>query len=234
MARLRASAISFQRLVQQLGLAAAQRVAAMWENTDGWQDVEEQYPLVVDPFTAASGQLAAQWYQDLNPNKPFEVRVSGLPEDGQLKAVVGFAFTQTNPLTALVGAADRFVFSTARQTVVDNAKREKVLFARHASATACEWCQVLATNEPRYLSEESATAGHDNCHCIAVPVREGTEWTPAPYVKEWEQNYADARDAVGGDLNDITNYLRKQNYADNKDALNERRRELYAAKQTED
>lgn len=208
MAPLLPKAVAFQQLVRQLGLAAAQRITAMWNNTTGWQDVEEQYPLVVDPFTAASAQVAAQWYQDLNPNIPFEVRASGLPKLGQLTAAVGWAFTQTDTLKALTGSAERFVFTTARTTVVDNARRENVKFARHASATACTWCQVLATNEPRYLSEESAVAGHDNCHCIAVPVREGTDWTPAPYVADWEEKYLAARDEVGGNLNDIAAYMR--------------------------
>lgn len=208
MARLLASAVAFQRLVAQLGVAAARRITTMWDSTEGWQDVEEQYPVVVDPFAAAAGQLAAQWYQDLAPDVPFEVRVTGLPEPGQLTATVGWAFTQSSPLTALTGAAERYVFSTARSTVVGNAAREKVRFARHASATACTWCQVLATNDPRYLSEDSATAGHDNCHCIAVPVREGTQWTPAPYVEEWRNAYNDARSAVGGDLNAIAAYMR--------------------------
>lgn len=208
MAPLLPKAVAFQRLVARLGLAAAQRVTAMWDNTEGWEEVEDLYPEVVDPFAAAAGQLAAQWYQDLNPDVPFEVRTSGLPERGQLLAAVGWAFTQTNTLTALRGSAERFVFTTARSTVVDNARRENVRFARHASATACTWCQVLATNPPRYTSEESAIAGHDNCHCIAVPVREGNDWTPAPYVEEWRQNYENARDEVGGNLSDIANYLR--------------------------
>lgn len=230
MAPLLPKAVAFQRLVAQLGLAAAQRVASMWENTDGWEQVEEQYPAVIDPFAAAAGELAAQWYQDLAPDVPFEVRVSGLPDQGQLTATVGYAFTQKDTLSALVGSAERYIFGTARTTVLDNARRENVKYARHARQNACEWCQVLATNEPRYYTEESAIAGHDRCYCVAVPVRDDEVWRPAPYVEGWKDAYNKARGEVGGNLDDITNYLRKQSYPDRKDALNARRRELYADK----
>ena len=33
---------------------------------------------------------------------------------------------------------------------------------------------------------------HDNCKCIAVPVRPGTSYEPPDYVEKWEQDYIDA------------------------------------------
>lgn len=210
MAQLLADAVALQRILRQLSRTAATDVTAMWNDSDGWQDVEDLYPDVVDRYAGAAGSLAAQWYYDLNPDKPFETRTAAMPERGRLLATVGWAFTQPNTLNALVGATERYVFTTARETVVSNAVRERVRWARHASANACAWCQVLATNEPRYGSEEAAIAGHDNCNCMAVPVREGTEWTPAPYVEQWREQYNAARDEVGGNLNDIVNYLRRQ------------------------
>lgn len=33
---------------------------------------------------------------------------------------------------------------------------------------------------------------HDGCHCTAIVVRPGQEYTPAPYVEQWNQDYLDA------------------------------------------
>lgn len=208
---LLADTAAFQRLLKQLGRSASADVTEMWEDTDGFEEVEILYPEIAEQYAAAAGTLTAQWYFDLNPDRPFETRVGPLPERGQLLASVGWAFTQSDPLTALLGSTDRHIFSTARQTVVENATRENVRYARYASANACAWCQVLATNPARYRSEETAVAGHDNCNCLAVPVREGTEWTPPPYVAQWEEQYNQARAEVGGNLNDIAAYIRAQN-----------------------
>lgn len=210
MAPLLNSTRAFQRLLKQLGRSAATDVTRLWESTDTFSQVEELYPPLVDRYAGAAGTLAAQWYQDLNPDSDFDIQVADLPDPGQARASVGWAYTQRNTAVALVGAAERYMFSTARQTVVSNAVREDVRFARYASANACPWCQVLATNPARYRTEESAIAGHDGCNCIAVPLRGDAEWTPPPYVADWEQQYLDARDEVGGDLNDIVNYLRRQ------------------------
>ena len=37
---------------------------------------------------------------------------------------------------------------------------------------------------------------HDNCHCIAVPVRPGGDYEPPAYVDKWEQDYIDAVSAA--------------------------------------
>lgn len=37
---------------------------------------------------------------------------------------------------------------------------------------------------------------HDDCHCVAIEVRPGGSYKPAPYVKDWKRAYKDAFDAV--------------------------------------
>lgn len=37
---------------------------------------------------------------------------------------------------------------------------------------------------------------HDHCHCIAVEVRPGHSYEPAPYVEQWDQQYQEARRAA--------------------------------------
>lgn len=80
-------------------------------------------------------------------------------------------------------------------------------------------------------------AYHDNCHCIAVPVRSGDFYEPPDYVNQWTQDYVDAQDSTTTkgeygaiDTNKVLNNMRQQSYPQRKDALNARRRELYAQK----
>jgi len=59
---------------------------------------------------------------------------------------------------------------------------------------------------------------HDNCHCIAVPVRPGGSYEPPDYVEQWEWDYIDAVRATSAagetkgeygaiDLNAVVNYM---------------------------
>jgi len=205
-----AEVANFQQLLLKLVGLAVGAVGTMYTNASDSQQLKEAYPFVVDPFIAASATLSAQWYDSLNPDAAFATEVPPPVEASVLEQSVGWALGQADPLSALIGSTDRRVFAASRDTIMFNARRERVRFARYASANACPWCRVLATREAVFSSAENAIRGHDNCHCLAVPVRDGDSYTPPDYVKQWRQDYNDARDEVGGNLNDIVNYQRRQ------------------------
>jgi hypothetical protein len=193
------------------GALAVTNLWNQYQNADPetrWQELQEAFPLVVDPFLAASAVLSTEWYRSLDPESTFPAEPSPTAAAAALSANATWALTQLNPLQNLVGSVDRQVFSSSRQTLVDNAEREGVRFARYASANACAWCRVLATREAVYKSAANAVKGHDNCHCMAVPVRRGDTYTPPAYVADWLDEYNTARDQVGGNLNDIVNKMR--------------------------
>jgi hypothetical protein len=84
---------------------------------------------------------------------------------------------------------------------------------------------------------------HDNCHCIAVPVRNGM-YEPPDYVAQWDQDYGDARAALKAsgdvknefgalDTNKIVNQMRRDQYPDVKDRLNAERRQRYEQNKTQ-
>lgn len=228
---LLALALAFRVLLSRLGLAADRRVAAMWESTSGWPDVEEQFPQVVEPFIAAAGEMSAQWYEDLAPGLPFDVRVPELSTATILGGAVGWAYSQPDPLPVLQSAASTAVVRASRDTVVSNAVREGTGYARLAEPDACAWCRMLATTPQSnlYRSVETASFGHERCHCTAVPVRKGSTFTPPKYTAGWYDEYRAAATAEGTyDLNVLANRVRRDNYGSVKDAVNARRRELYA------
>ncbi|MEJ9078585.1 hypothetical protein WKY82_09205 [Gordonia malaquae] len=52
-------------------------------------------------------------------------------------------------------------------------------------------------------SGELGSKYHDHCHCIAVMVRPGQDYTPPPYVEQWNEDYAAARQDGLTDAKDI-------------------------------
>jgi len=200
---------NFQTLIAGLSNAAIGQVVALLDSTDDSSFLLDAYPQVIDPFISGAATLAAEWYAGLAPESTFPVEAAAAPPVSALKSNVGWALSQLDVRGALTGSAERHIFTATRDTVLYNASREKVRFARYASANACPWCRVLATREAAYYTADGAVKGHDSCHCIAVPVRDGDTYTPPGYVAQWMDEYNAARDSVGGNLNDIVNHLRK-------------------------
>ncbi len=129
-------------------------------------------------------------------------------------------------ITRLSGATQRYVTTAARDTIVENADREGVRWARHAKPDACAFCRLLATRGPDYLTKESAqfVVGHkgrlrgdrkigelyhDDCGCEPVPVRAGDSYEPPAYVARWTTQYNDAYDDGKGDFTSILSAMRQ-------------------------
>jgi len=95
-------------------------------------------------------------------------------------------------------SAESAVSVVGRGTQLTNADRRQVA---QGVATADE---LLALREQRRGGRRGALRGgrkhgdkyHDNCRCVAVPVRPGETYTPPPYVRRWEQEYERARQAA--------------------------------------
>lgn len=181
--------------------------------------ITDAYPALAVPYLSAAADATAVWYDeqpvDLDA-RPFTAEPAALLPDEQLAASGRWAMLQANPAAALKGTATRSVLAAQRDTVIVNAGREGVRWARHASPTACGFCRMLATRSEEYLYKSSGvvfdkelgayrtkvigkrgrTRGkrklgdryHDNCHCIAVPVRDNN-FQPAPHVAQWEADY---------------------------------------------
>jgi hypothetical protein len=199
-------------------------IDAIFSSVSGFDDagaqrwVTEAYPEVFTPYAAAASDLSVSWYNHAAPQLVFQAIPLLLPEPQSLAANVAWAFANHAATHLLRGAAQRDLWNVARQTVQENADREDgAKWARHASANACRFCQMLSTRGPVYASKQSAgrvaeTAGlvsdghkyHRNCHCMAVPVRPGGTYEPPGYVDGWTQDYFRARELAGsGDVAEI-------------------------------
>ncbi|MGX9669933.1 VG15 protein [Mycobacterium sp. HM-7] len=160
--------------------------------------ISDAYPQLITPYLAGSATLTATWY-DEQPSTPlpagaapFIAEPAELAPIEQLAASARWAMLQPKPLTALQRTGTRAVFTASRDTVIANTARERVRWARHASANACGFCRMLATRGAVYHTQALARKSHDGCHCLAVPDRDGL-YVPAPYVERWTDDYNQAR-----------------------------------------
>lgn len=170
--------------------------------------ITDAFPELVTPFLVASGDLTATWYEDQLPGSDFRAVPADLAPVNQLAILGRWSMLQPDPAVALGGTGTRALFQASRDTVVLNAGREGVRWARHASANACGFCRVLAIRSAVYRSEDAALKSHDHCHCIAVPVRDG-EYEPAPYLEQWTRDYKAAQAGGASTIGEIANAMDK-------------------------
>jgi hypothetical protein len=170
--------------------------------------ITDAYPSLIDPYLNASGELTSQWYAE-QPAAPVASGASGfipipaplIPKE-RLAISARWAMLQRKPAAALSNSSTRAVFDQSRLTVIDNTRRERVKWARYASANACGFCRLLATRGAVYGSSSRALKAHDACKCLAVPVRTGI-YKPPPYVKQWTNDYESALESGASSLGEI-------------------------------
>lgn len=208
------AAVEFRNVLSGLafnsGLAGKRLLTRMdvLDRAESFQFITDAWPEVMDPFLTAAEELSVAWYAE-QPAKPvprggkvFAPAPVGLLERDRLAANGRWALTQLDVEAALSGSATRAVFDQSRATIVGNATREDVRFARYASFTACGFCRLLATRGAVYHTEENALAGHDFCKCLAEPVRDDN-YEPMPYVEQWMDDYESACKSGASSLGEI-------------------------------
>lgn len=196
-------------LARRMGADVAKLVTAIGRLTpvEQFAFITDAYPELAWPYLSASAELTTQWYDEQpTATSGFAPEPAELPPAEQLAANARWALLQDATVSLLQGAATRSIFNTSRATVLGNAEREGVRWARHASANACGFCRMLATRGAVYHSAALARKGHDGCHCIALPDRDG-KYEPAPYVAQWERDYAAARRAGHTDAASIARFM---------------------------
>lgn len=182
------------QLAAQLGVRI-DRLLARMDRMDQRQQlafISEAFPELIDPFLAATAEATAGVYDELPGPAGFFATGGDLLPRGLLAAKGRIGLLERSPRDALAGIGDQLLHRQSRETMVANAVRENVRWGRHASASACGWCRMLATRGAVYGSAELAESSHPSCHCMAVPARNG-RYEEAPYVEQWREDYAQAR-----------------------------------------
>lgn len=114
----------------------------------------------------------------------------------RLLATAGAKYRSAESATQVVGrsvnltVSDRRAIAAGTMTWDEALERRSVYrSARQAQKAGREVGDKLSSiGEPRG-SRKLGEPFHDNCRCLAVPVRPGDTYEPPPYVEQWQQDY---------------------------------------------
>lgn len=182
-------------------------------------------------YGQAIGALSCQMYEATAAAQGVIVptaEVADLPDYGEVaKAVKG---TKKQSPNNIPGTLARLVKQVGADTTLKNAERDGAQFAWVPHGDTCAFCITLASRGWQYMSKKALRNGHAehiHAHCdCEYAVRFDGKSTVAGYDPDkYLEEYYDAN----GDINE----MRRKRYAQNKDVINARKRELYASKKAE-
>lgn len=182
-------------------------------------------------YGQAIGALSCQMYEATAAAQGVIVptaEVADLPDYGEVaKAVKG---TKKQSPNNIPGTLARLVKQVGADTTLKNAERDGAQFAWVPHGDTCDFCITLASRGWQYMSKKALRNGHAehiHAHCdCEYAVRFDGKSTVAGYDPDkYLEEYYDAN----GDINE----MRRKRYAQNKDVINARKRELYASKKAE-
>jgi len=165
-----------QQALAALATLSVRELEEFWRRLDLGRPDRLAEPLavvvadIVDRYGAAAASLAADWYdearEEARARGVFTAAVAASPAQDRIEALTRwgiaplFGTSPSSPaaLTRVSGGMQRVVLNQARDTTAASVALDpaKPRFARHASANACAFCRLLATNGPIYRSESSA------------------------------------------------------------------------------
>ena len=182
-------------------------------------------------YGQAIGALSCQMYEATAAAQGVIVptaEVADLPDYGEVaKAVKGTKKQSPNNIPRTLA---RLVKQVGADTTLKNAERDGAQFAWVPHGDTCAFCITLASRGWQHRSKKALRNGHAehiHAHCdCEYAVRFDGKSTVAGYDPDkYLEEYYDAN----GDINE----MRRKRYAQNKDVINARKRELYASKKAE-
>lgn len=181
-------------------------------------------------YGQAIGSLSCSMYEATAAAQGVTVptaEMADLPEYGEVaKAVHG---TMKRSPVSVPSTVARLVKQVGADTTLKNAMRDGAQFAWVPHGDTCSFCITLASRGWQYMSKQALKNGHAehihaNCDCQYAVRFDGKSgvggYDPDKYLAQYN--------AAGGDIN----AMRRMRYKDNKDAINARKRELYAERKT--
>lgn len=177
-------------------------------------------------YGQAIGSLSCKMYEATASAQGVVVptaEIADLPEYGEVaKAVRG---TMKQSQLNVPAAIARLVKQVGADTTLKNARRDGAQFAWVPHRDTCAFCITLASRGWQNISKKTLRNGHAehiHAHCdCEYAVRFDGKSTVAGYDPD---KYLEEYNNAGGDIN----AMRRIRYKENKDAINARKRELYA------
>lgn len=148
------------------------------------QALIEYMPVLVQQYGDLGASVAAEWYDEmrsesLSQSLRFRALPAAAPPAEQVVESTKWAIRDLASPTAkgaLLGVADRLVKQPGRDTITQNAARERVQWARVPSGReTCAFCLLVASRGFAYTSEQTASKTesgnkyHADCDCVPTP-----------------------------------------------------------------
>ena len=187
---------------------------------------------ITGTFGNAAAALTATFYDAITEAEGLILPAAEIAEMASYEEVAsalkGTLKTSQNA-NNISGMATRFIKRQGQDTMLKNAIRDRAEFAWIPHGDTCPFCLTLASNGWQPISKNALKNGHAehihaNCDCAyAIRHKETTN-----YASYNPQKYKDIYDEAEGDnAQEKINYMRRQQYAENKDKINAQHREAY-------
>lgn len=198
---------------------------------DDWDELLDYAYSLATIYGEAAATAACEMYESVAARSGKRLPAAEPAETATFgetaKAVRGAAKQSPEQAASAVG---RLVKQAGEDTTLQNAARDGAQFAWIPQGDSCPFCLMLASNGWQYMSKDALEYGHAehihaNCDC-EYAIRFDSRTNVAGYNPEALKERFDA--AEGDTWREKLNSLQQERYAENKDAINARRRELYA------
>lgn len=187
---------------------------------------------VVAKYGEGSAELAAQMYDEMAAAEGMNLSPA-VPAAPPSAADVAKAIYATLKTPAVMqNAVGRMVKRCGADTTLQNALRDGAEFAWIPGGRGCAFCLTLASRGWQKASKETIAGGHAehihaNCKCTFA-----IRFKPSSNVAGYDpEHYLAAYDSADGFTpSDKINSLRREQYAEDRDAINAQKRAAYAAR----
>lgn len=243
---IQVSRSSWNKYVEALGKINAKAVEEIRKYVAryGFEDLDaliEFSHSIVTKYGEASSELACQMCEtimqfemDANLDLMFgAIEPPEMPTIEEIGEAIGGAMKESPSGQKIEGTISRLVKQTAADTVIHNGIKSGAEFAWIPNGDTCPFCLTIASRGWQTISRRSLKKGHaehvhGNCDCQYM-IRHDPSVTVEGYdPDEYLKMYYGAE---GRKPQDKINYLRRQQYAENRDAILERQRSAYAQRQ---
>lgn len=153
-----------QLILTQVDRLATADLEALWRlaedkaSNDFAAYMIEAFPELATEYASLAADTAAAWYDESPSTTGYVATPGPLPEVEALTTSAQWALGGDGlvGLDRLKGTLQRSTFGAARDTITINADSEGSKWARHASASACAFCAMMASRGAVYTSEHAA------------------------------------------------------------------------------
>lgn len=156
-------------------------------------------PVPADPPTVEQIAQTVDWAVQPLWNSNVLAAATGQPEAPPTETLPSADSAIADAKARLAAATEQQVLDAGRNTVVDNAQRDRKAkgWARIPEPGACSFCLMLATRGAVYRTEQTADfKSHDHCRCHVEPVFNAYE--PSARVREAQALWASSTSGKSG------------------------------------